>query len=237
MYFINNDELQPRGRKFTISGIYETGLEEFDKLYVIGDIGHIRKLNNWKDDEVGGFEILIDDFNRIDAIQELVNGLVGYNLKAQSIRDIQPQIFDWLALHDMNVIIIIALMVLVAGITMISTLLILILEKTNMIGTLKALGTKNLSVRMIFIYNAVYIIGLGMVWGNILALGLSFLQLETGILTLNQESYYVSEVPVNLQFIHYLLINIGTLLVCTLMLVIPTFIITKITPVKAIRFN
>jgi len=237
MYFINNDELQPRGRKFTVSGIYETGLEEFDKLYIIADIGHIRKLNKWKEDEVGGFEVLLDDFNRIDELHELVNSIIGHDLKAQSIKDVQPQIFDWLSLHDMNVFIIIALMVLVASITMISTLLILILEKTNMIGTLKALGTKNISVRLIFMYNAVYIIGLGLIWGNILAIGLSILQLQTGIFTLNQESYYVSEVPVNFQFMHYLLINGGTLIVCTLMLLIPTYITTKITPVKAIRFN
>jgi len=237
MYFINNDELQPRGRKFNISGIYETGLEEFDKLYILGDIGHIRKLNKWKGDEVGGFEILIDNFNNIDEMHDLVNNVVGYELNAKSIKDIQPQIFDWLSLHDMNVYIIIALMVLVAGITMISTLLILILEKTNMIGILKALGTKNISVRIIFIANAVYIIGLGMIWGNLLALGLSVLQLKTGLFTLNQESYYVSEVPVNFQLIHYIIINAGTLFVCTLMLLIPTFIITKISPVKAIRFN
>ncbi|MBL7105105.1 MAG: FtsX-like permease family protein, partial [Bacteroidales bacterium] len=142
-----------------------------------------------------------------------------------------------LSLQDMNVIIIIALMVMVAGITMISTLLILILEKTNMIGTLKALGAKNRSVRKIFIYNAVYIIGKGLLWGNLIALGLCMLQIKTGIFKLNQESYYVSEVPVNLQLSHFLVINGGTLIFCTLMLIIPTYIITKISPVKAIRFS
>ncbi|MCB0807482.1 MAG: FtsX-like permease family protein, partial [Bacteroidales bacterium] len=156
---------------------------------------------------------------------------------AQTIRQLHPQIFEWLSLHDMNVIIIIILMVLVSGITMISTLLILILEKTNMIGTLKALGTKNSSIRKVFIYNAVYIIGRGMIWGNAIAIGLSLLQLKFGIFKLNQESYYVSEVPVNLDLTHYLLINFGTLIACTLMLIIPSFIITKISPVKAIRFD
>jgi lipoprotein-releasing system permease protein len=237
MYFINNDELQPRGRKFTISGIYETGLEEFDKLYVLGDINHIRKLNGWTDDKVGGFEVLIEHYNDMDRMGLSVNEVIGYELKAETIKDLHPQIFEWLSLHDMNVIIIIALMVLVAGITMISTLLILILEKTNMIGTLKALGTKNLSVRTIFIINAVYIIGQGLFWGNLLAFGLMLMQLKTGIFKLNQESYYVSEVPVNLELPHFLLINAGTIVVCTLMLVIPTYIITRITPVKAIRFN
>lgn len=237
MYFLNNNEMQPRGRKFNISGLYQTGLDEFDKLYVIGNIRHIRKLNGWTDEQVGGFEILIEDFDKMDEMGFFMEQVIGYELQVQTIHDLYPQIFDWLDLHDMNVIIILALMVLVAGITMISTLLILILEKTNMIGILRALGTKNLSVRMIFIINAIYIIGQGLLWGNLLALGLSVLQLETGLLTLNQESYYVSEVPVNLQLSHYLIINAGTMIVCTLMLIIPTFIITRITPIKAIRFD
>jgi lipoprotein-releasing system permease protein len=237
MYFLNNDEMQPRGRKFVISGIYETGLEEFDRLFVIGDIHHIRKLNGWKDDQVGGFEVFIDDFKAIDQLGEKVNTMIGYDLKAETVRELQPQIFEWLDLHDMNVIIILVLMILVAGITMVSTLLILILEKTNMIGTLKALGTKNVSVRIIFIINAIYIVGQGLVLGNALAIGLSVLQLKTGIFTLNQESYYVSQVPVNLDPVHILLINAGAILVCTLMFIIPTYIITRITPVKAIRFD
>lgn len=237
MYFIINDEVQPRGRKFHISGIYQTGLEEFDKLFVIGDIAHIRKLNKWDDDQIGGFEVLIDNFDEIDEIGETVNNLVGYDLNSQTIKQLQPQIFEWLALHDMNVIIIIALMVIVAGMTMISTLLILILEKTNTIGILKALGSKNRSIRRIFIYNAIYIIGIGLFWGNLIAIGLSVIQLKFGLFKLNEESYYVSEVPINFQLTHYLIINLGTLLICTLMLIVPTYIITKITPVKAIRFS
>jgi lipoprotein-releasing system permease protein len=237
MYFINNDELQPRGRKFNICGIYETGLEEFDRMYIIGDISHIRKLNNWQNNEIGGFEVMLNDFNDIDKMAETIYSLVGYDLKSQSIKELYPQIFEWLSLHDMNVIIIIALMVIVAGITMISTLLILILEKTNMIGILKAMGSKNKSIRKIFLYNAIYIIGIGLLWGNIVALGLSWVQLEFGIFKLNQESYYVSEVPINFNLLHYLIINTGTLVVCTLMLIIPTFIITKISPVRAIRFS
>jgi lipoprotein-releasing system permease protein len=237
MYFIIHDEMQPRGRKFNISGIYQTGLEEFDKLYVIGDIAHIRKLNKWDDDQVGGFEILIDNFNDIDKIGAKVYDLVDYDLKAQTIKQLQPQIFEWLALHDMNVIIIIALMVIVAGMTMISTLLILILEKTNMIGILKALGSKNRSIRRIFIYNAIYIIGIGLFWGNLIAIILSALQLNFGLFKLNEESYYVSEVPLNFQLLHYLIINLGTLFICTFMLIIPTYIITRISPVKAIRFS
>jgi lipoprotein-releasing system permease protein len=237
MYFVISNEMQPRGRKFNISGIFETGLDEFDKLYVFGDIGHVQKLNNWKEDEVGGFEILIDDYNQIDELGELVYSYIGYNFDSKTIKQLQPQIFEWLALQDINVVVIIALMVLVAGITMISTLLILILEKTNMIGLLKAFGTRNRSIRKVFIYNAVYIIGKGLLWGNLTAIGLCFLQLKTGFLKLNQESYYISEVPINIEISHLVIINIGTLVICILMLVIPTFIITKISPIKAIRFS
>ena len=166
MYFVASEELQPRGRKFNICGIFETGLDEFDKLYVLGDIGHIRKLNNWKADEVGGFEVLIDDYNRIDEMGELVYNFIGYNFDSKTIKQLQPQIFEWLSLQDINVVVIIALMVIVAGISMISTLLILILEKTNMIGILKAFGTQNRSIRKVFIYHAIYIIGKGLFWGN-----------------------------------------------------------------------
>ncbi|MEZ5197232.1 MAG: FtsX-like permease family protein [Bacteroidales bacterium] len=236
MYFIIPDEMQPRGRKFNISGIYETGLEEFDRLYVIGAIYHIQKLNKWKETEVGGFEVFIDDFDKIDQMGEMVYSLIGYNFNSKTTKQLYPQIFEWLSLQDMNVIVIIALMVLISGITMISTLLIIILEKTSMIGLLKAFGSKNKSIRTIFIYNAIYIIGKGLIWGNAIAIGLCLLQLKTGIFKLNQESYYISEIPVNLQVSHILLINAGTLIVCTLILIIPTFIITRISPLKAIRF-
>ncbi|MEZ5083823.1 MAG: FtsX-like permease family protein [Bacteroidales bacterium] len=237
MYFINNDELQPRGRKFSITGIFETGLDEFDKLFVIGDIKHVQRLNGWTDDEITGFEVLINEYDNIDKMGEVVSNEIGYDLHSQTIKQLHPQIFEWLNLHDMNVAIIIALMVLVAGITMVSTLLILILEKTNMIGILKALGTKNKSVRQIFLYNATYIIGKGLIWGNVIAVSFTVLQLKFGLFKLNQESYYVSEVPVNFQLSHYLIINTGTLIVCTLMLIIPTYIVTRISPVKAIRFQ
>lgn len=237
MYFIIQDEMQPRGRKFNISGIFETGLEEFDKLYILGDIHHIQRLNKWDENQVGGFEVLIDNYDQIDEMGELVYKQIGYELNSKTIKHLHPQIFEWLSLQDMNVIVIISLMVLVAGITMISTLLILILEKTSMIGTLKAFGTRDGSIRKIFLYNAVYIIGKGLIWGNAIALGLSLLQLKTGIFKLNQESYYVSEIPVNLQLSQFLIINLGTLIICTLMLIIPTYIITKISPIKAIRFN
>lgn len=237
MYFVGGDEMQPRGRKFNISGIFETGLDEFDKLYVFADIGHIQKLNGWSNQEVGGFEVTIDDFNQIDEMGQLVYNTIGYNFDSKTIKQSQPQIFEWLSLQDINVIVIIILMVLVAGITMISTLLILILEKTNLIGLLKAFGTQNRSIGKIFLYNAIYIIGKGLLWGNLIASSLCFIQLKTGFLKLNQESYYISQVPINYQLSHVLIINIGTLIICTLMLIIPTFIITRISPLKAIRMS
>ncbi len=237
VYFINPGEVSPRGRKFTVAGIYETGLEEFDDSYLIGDLRHIQRLNNWEPDQVGGFEVFVDDFRNIDTMWEQVYDSIGYELNATSIKSLYPQIFDWLDLQDMNVIIILVLMIAVAVINMISTLLILILEKTNMIGILKALGTKNRAVRKIFLYNAAFIIGRGLLWGNILGLGLGFLQAQFKIVSLDQASYYVPYVPVDLAVFPILMLNIGTLLLCLLFLIIPSYIVTKVSPVKAIRWE
>lgn len=237
VYFINPDEMSPRGRKFTIKGVYETGLEEFDDKFLVGDIRHIQSLNKWDENQVGGFEVFVEDFMNIDAMWEKVYNIIGYELNATSIKTLYPQIFDWLDLQDMNVIIILVLMVAVAVINMISTLLILILEKTNMIGVLKALGTKNNSVRKIFLYNAAFIIGRGLLFGNLLGLGLALIQFYFRVFTLNQESYYVPYVPINLDILPVILLNLGTLLLCLLFLIIPSYVITKISPVKAIRWE
>ena len=235
MYFISGEVTL--ARKFNISGIYETGLGEFDKLFIFCDIQHIRKLNNWGPDQVGGFEILINDFNDIDRMGIEIYRMIGFSLDAKTIRQLYPQIFDWLGLQDINVLIILVLMILVAGITMISTLLILILEQTNMIGILKTLGMKNRNIRKIFLYNAVYITGIGMLWGNVFGFLLCIVQQKYGVVPLPQESYYVSVVPVNLDALNILFLNAGTLVVCSLMLIIPSFIITRISPVRAIRFD
>ena len=234
MYFIQDP---PRVRRFTISGIYETGLEQFDNLYLIADIGHIQKLNNWTKHQVAGFEVQIDDFKDLDKMGKLVYQSIDSHLKSQTIKEIYPQLFDWLELVDVNALVILLLMVAVSGITMISTLLILILEKTNMIGILKALGTRNISIQKIFVYNTAYIVGKGLFWGNLIALSICFIQLKFGLIKLNQASYFISEVPININLIHLLLINAGTFVIGFLMLIIPSFIISKISPVKAIRFN
>lgn len=237
MYFLSGSESQPRGRKFNISGIYETGLEEFDDVYVIGDLRHIQRLNNWSTDMVSGFEVFIDDFKSLDKMGEMVYQMIGYDLNAETVTEAYPQIFDWLRLMDINVIIILVLMILVAGITIISTLLIMILERTNMIGVLKALGIKDNDLRKLFVYLTARIIAMGLLWGNITGIGIALIQHWTKILPLDEESYYISFVPVSLNISHILLINAGTFLVCLLMVLIPGFIIGRITPVKAIGFR
>ena len=241
MYFVQDP---PRSRKFTISGIYETSLEEFDKLYVFCDIGHIKRLNGWTDDQVSGFEIFIDDFDRLDEMTMAVSDEVGYRLledetkfKVTNIRLRYPQIFDWLNFQDMNVFIIITLMLLVAGFNMISGLLILILERTNMIGILKALGSSNGTIRKMFLYQASYLIVKGLFWGNIIGTGLALLQLKTGLISLDPASYYIKRVPVNLELSHIILLNLGTMAVIILMLLVPSQLISRITPVKAIRYD
>ena len=234
----------PRMRKFTISGIYKTSLEEFDKMYVYCDIGHIKRLNGWKDDQVSGFEVFIKDFDKLDEMTSSVRDVIGYKLteedtkfKVTNIRTRYPQIFDWLNFQDINVIIIIFLMLIVAGFNMISGLLILILEKTNMIGVLKSLGAEDITIRRVFLYQAAYLIGKGLFWGNFIGIGLAYLQLKTGLITLDPTSYYIKTVPVNLQLTHILLLNAGTMAAIIIMLLVPSQLISRITPVKAIRYD
>jgi len=235
MYFIIDNKT--RGRRFTVSGIYNTGLTEFDRKFIFGDIRHIQKLNGWDAGMVSGFDVYIEDFHDLDKMREIVYEQAGFDLNTHTIRDLYPQEFDWLDLQDMTVIIILILMALVSGMAMISTLLILILERINMIGVLKALGTRNLSIRRIFLYNAAYIIGKGLLWGNIVGISLCLLQKYFEIIKLPQESYFMSVVPININILHLLMLNTGTLIACTLMLLLPSFIVSRITPVKAIRFD
>ena len=241
MHFVQDP---PRSRKFTICGIYETSLEEFDKMYVFCDISHIQRLNGWESDQVSGFEVFINDFDRLDEMTMSVRDVVGYRIsenetkyKVTNIRIKYPQIFDWLNFQDLNVIIIIVLMLVVAGFNMISGLLILILEKTNMIGVLKALGSDDITIRRVFLYQAAYLIGKGLIWGNVIGIGLAMLQLKTGLISLDPTSYYIKYVPVNLEITHILLLNAGTMAVIILMLLVPSQLITRITPVKAIRYD
>ena len=234
MYFVQDP---PRVRKFKISGIYNTAFTDFDKLFVLADIKQIQALNGWKNNEVGGVEIAVHDFDDLAQITEKIYEQIPYDLNAQSIREKTPQIFDWLDLQDINVRVILILMLIVGGINMITALLILILERTRLIGILKAIGASNWSVRKVFLYSALHLILKGLFWGNIIGLGIAFLQQKFQLISLDPSIYYMNTVPINFDFSAILLLNVGTIIVCYLILIIPSVIVTKITPVKAIRFE
>jgi lipoprotein-releasing system permease protein len=234
-YFIQ----QPmRYRKLEICGIYKTGLDEYDRMYALVDISLIQRLNGWGPDQVGGFEVFIDDVKDLDRLGSLINyEYVGEDLQAKTMRQINPNLFDWLELQNMNERVIIILMMLVAVINMSTVLLILILERTNMIGTLKALGGSNWMIRKVFLYHAGFITGLGLLLGNVIGIGLSLLQKYFHIIRLDESSYYVSLAPVLLQPAYIIAINAGTLLVCLITLLIPSYLVSRVTPVTALRFE
>lgn len=208
-----------------------------DELIVIGDIRHIQKLNKWENNESGGLEISIANFDNIDALTHEIYQHIGFDLNAQNIKDLHPQIFDWLNLQDLNVQVIIILMIIVASINMITALLILILDRTQLIGTLKALGANNWSIRKIFLFNSVYIISKGLFWGNIIGIVLALIQLYFEPIRLDELTYYISFVPIDLKLSHLFLLNLGALIICWATLIIPSYLITKITPIKAIHFE
>ena len=232
-----NGDYEQMYRRLKIEGIYNTGLEEFDKLFVLVDIRHIQRLNNWQADQIGGYEVFVDDPDNIAEIEKLVDKKADPFWDVQTIQQIIPSVFDWLNLQKVNEWIILTLMVLVALINMVTSLLILILERTNMIGVLKALGSNNASIRKIFLLNASNIILRGMLWGNIVGLGLCILQQQFGFIKLPEESYYVSTAPVEINILWVLAINAGTFFISVLFLIIPSLIVAKILPIKAIRFN
>jgi lipoprotein-releasing system permease protein len=229
---------EQRKRRFTICGIYKTGLEEYDKKFALADIRQIQSLSGWKEDEISGFEVFLDDIDDLDIMTNYVYyDVLPPNLFAEKISDKFSEVFDWLDLQDINEVVIIVLMLVVAIINMVTALLILILERTNMIGILKALGSTNWNVRKIFLYYAGYIVLAGLFWGNLLGLGLCFLQDTFGFITLSEENYYLSVAPVAINWWAVLLLNVGTLLITVLALIIPSYLITRISPVKAIRFK
>ncbi|MFP4620354.1 MAG: ABC transporter permease [Bacteroidales bacterium] len=241
MYFVEDP---PRMRRFKVAGIYDTGLQELDKRYILGDIKHVQKLNNWSENQVTGFEVLIKRFEKIPEMASYIRDNYTYpllsdgtKLKVESITETHPQIFDWLNVTDINVWVILILMLAVAGFNMISGLLILILERTNMIGLFKAMGSRNWSIRKIFLYLSSFLIGKGLLWGNLIGITLCLLQKEFGWATLDPASYYLDTVPINLSILHVVLLNLGSLIVTVLMLVIPSYLIARINPIKTIRFN
>jgi len=226
----------PSNRKYNISGIYNSGFAPFDKNMMIGDIREVQKLNKWTENQVGGFEVLLNNFDDIEEKSDAIYREISLTLNANSITNLYPTVFDWIQLFDNNVWFIIGIMILIAGINMITALLVLILERVQMIGILKALGSGNSSIRKIFLYNATYLILKGLFWGNTIGLSLIGLQYFFEIITLNPETYYVATMPVHISMGAILALNIGTLVLCFLMLVIPSYIITKINPSKSIKF-
>ena len=228
---------EQRAKVFYISGIYETGYSELDKKLALVDIGQLQKINYWDKNQIGGFEIAINDINKSDKVRDELNDIIGQGLIVQTIKEVNESTFSWLDIMDVNAIIVITFIILVAGINMISALLILILERTNMIGILKALGANNASIQKIFLYNATYLISKGLMWGNIIGIGIALIQKYFGVFKLDKTEYYMSQVPININLWTILLLNAGTLACCLIMLIIPSFIISRITPIKAIRFD
>ena len=233
-----------RARKLNIAGIYETGFMDYDKLFVLADIKQIRRLNGWEKDEVSGLELLVDDYDKLDQIAEdLYFNLVekqdrhGNTYFTRSIKEMNPMIFNWLDVLDVNVVVILILIFAVAGFTMISGLLIIILERTNMIGILKALGENNVSIRKIFLYISFFLIGKGMLWGNVVGIAICLIQSHFRIIKLDPSIYYLDAVPIDLSIVSLILLNIGTLCASMLMMLGPSYLITKIDPAKSIRFE
>lgn len=236
-FFMKESGKMPNLRNFKIVGIYNSGFQEFDAAFVIGDIRHVQRINKWKMDEVGAFEVFIKDFTKIKEIGDKVYKEIPPTYNSVTIKEKYYSIFEFLKLFDFNIMVILIVMVVVATINMVVALLVLILERTQMIGVLKALGANNWNVRKIFLYNAGFLIFRGLLFGNVIALGLLLLQKAFGIIKLPPESYYVSEVQVDINLMHILVLNLGTIFICLLVLLIPSYIITKISPVKAIRFD
>lgn len=227
----------PRIINYEIVGVYNSGFQELDEKFCIADLRHIQRLNKWEAYQIGNFEVFIDDFSKIEEKTVEVYKAIPSLMNAISITQKHYAIFEWIKIFDNNTYGIIAIMILVAGINMITALLVLILERTQMIGILKALGSSNWTIRKVFLYNASYLIGLGLLWGNVIGLGLLFAQKYFKLFPLNPDTYYVSTAPVYISWDYIVLLNIGTFIVCLLMLLIPSVIISKISPVKAIRFD
>ena len=224
-------------RKLNIVGIYNSGFQELDETYLFGDIKHIQFFNKWDDDEIGNFEVFLDDYSQLQNIGDAIYQSTPSTLNTQTVSEKYAAIFEWIGIFDKNIYGIIGIMVLVAGINMITALLVLILERTQMIGILKALGSNNWSIRKLFLYNASYLIVLGLFWGNVIGLGLLFAQKYFKLFPLDPSVYYVTEVPVYISAGYIIALNIGTFVLCLIMLMIPSYVITKISPVKAMRFE
>ncbi len=234
IYFIQDP---PRVRKFVIHGIFDTGMGDLDEIFAFADIKQVQKLNNWEQQQISGYEISLNQFKETEKVRESLVAITPYTMGISSIFEMYPALFDWLGLLDMNVFIIIILMISVAAINMITALLILILERTQMVGILKALGSTDGQISKVFLYMAGSIIFRGLLLGNLLGIGLAWLQLHYGFFKLDQSSYYLDSVPIKLVWSDIVFINIGSFMICLLLLLLPAEFVSKIKPVKSIKFN
>ncbi|MES2060927.1 MAG: FtsX-like permease family protein [Bacteroidota bacterium] len=234
MYFVQEPL---RKRKLKIVGIFNIGVDEVDKTFVIGDLALIKRLNDWTKGEINGYEVTISDFDKLNFAANAIDDKLPITLKSYTVLDNYPTIFEWLNMLDVNTIVMLVLMIAVAVINMISALLIMILERTAMIGMFKAMGAGNWAIQKIFLYNAAFLIGVGLLLGNAFGLGLGYFQQHTQFFKLDQASYYMTFVPIKIVWTDVLLLNVGTLVTCLLVLIIPSMLVTRISPVKAIRFK
>jgi len=236
-FFKSNSIVAPNERIFKVVGIYKSGFNEFDEVYFIGDIRHIQKMNKWQRHEIGSIEVIIDNFDEIDNVTQELYDETSSALNVLSIKERFPEIFNWIALFDINVLLIIIIMILVGGINMITALLVTVLEKASLIGVLKTLGSSNNSIRSIFLINGIYLISLGMIIGNFISILIIFLQNKIGFIMLDPETYYVSELPFDFNILSIVFLNIGVLILCLLMLILPSLVITKINPAESVKIN
>lgn len=234
VYFVQNP---PRFRKLLVTGIYETGLEEFDEKIVLGDIGLVRRINNWPDSLVGGLEVFVHDTDQLEQAETDLFNSLDVGLYVAKVTDLYVQIFDWLNLLNRNVVILLTIILFVSGTSIISIILILIMERTQMIGVMKALGASNKLIRSIFFWNGLQLIVKGLFWGNVIGLSLGALQYFYKLIPLDAANYYMSHVPIEFDFMTVVWLNIVVLALIGLTLLIPTAIISRVQPVKAIRFD
>jgi len=237
LFFIQPNSTTPRSRLLRVSGLFKTGIEEYDRSYAMADLRMIQRLNNWAPEQIGGYEIFLHDYEKMDSISEQIYQELPPLWNSRTMKEIYPNIFDWLNIMNMNKAVVLIIMTIVAIINLVTCLIILVLERTRMIGVLKALGMPNGAIRRIFLYHASIITLTGIVLGLVLGLGLCWLQLTTGFFTLNEDAYYMSVAPIKIVWWQVGAVAGGTMLVCFLTLIIPTLIIHMIKPVKAIQFR
>jgi len=236
IYFIQTTG-QPRIRQMIVSGLFKTGIEDYDKTIAIGDLRLIQRLNNWKDDEIGGYEIFTRDYRKADTVNNLIYPQLPQTWVSRTTEEIYPNIFDWLNLQNITIVIVLVIMIVVATLNLVTCLIILVLERTRMIGILKAVGTPDPVIQRIFLFQGAIITFFGLVLGNALGLLVCWLQARYGFITLPEDAYFISKAVVRLEWWHLVLVNTGTFLICFLVLMIPTLVVRKMQPARAIQFR